>query len=87
MSEEEDDLVVTQGGVPFKDQAEGLKLFKAACEQAARTTAERFYPGTARMFSHAHNLAVTKEWLAGWDACLAELDKRGCFTARLGEKP
>lgn len=29
------DLVVTKGGVPFEDQAEGVRQFKAACERAA----------------------------------------------------
>jgi hypothetical protein len=75
------DLIVTKNGSPFKDQAEGIRQFKEACQRPARTKAEEFYPGTGRMFAHAHNLAVSsKEWLAGWDACLAELDKRGCFT-------
>jgi len=30
-SKPESDLVVTRDGVPFKDQAEGLRLFKEAC--------------------------------------------------------
>jgi hypothetical protein len=77
-------LVVTKGGVPLKDQADGVRQFKEACAQSARTQAEQFFPGTGRMFAHSRKMAVTKEWLAGWDACLAELDKRGCFTRDAG---
>ena len=72
-------LVVTKGGVPFKDQSEGLRQFKEACKMPGERR-EQFFPGTGRMFSGHHRLAVTKEWLAGWDACLAEIDKRGGFT-------
>jgi hypothetical protein len=79
-SDDPSPLVVTKAGIPFTDQAEGLRQFKEACSQAARTSAEQYFPGTGRMFAHARKMAVTKEWLAGWDACLAELDKRGAFT-------
>lgn len=75
------DLVVTEGGVPVKDQAEGIRRFKEACLQSKApppTRASRF-PGTASMFASQRRLAVTSEWMKGWNACLDEIDRRGGF--------
>ena len=65
-------LVVTKGGVPYADQAEGVRQFKAACRRS-------LFPGTASMFASQHKMAVTDEWMRGWNACLDELDRKGVF--------
>lgn len=65
-------LVVTKDGVPMADQAEGIRQFKAACRRS-------YFPGTASMFASQHNMAVTEEWMRGWNACLDELDRKGVF--------
>lgn len=42
---------------------------------------EQCFPGTGRMFSDHHQMAVSSDWLAGWDACIAEIDKRRGFSS------
>jgi hypothetical protein len=72
-------LVVTRNGVPFEDQAEGLRQFKAACVKT-EPFPKPFFPGTASMFASEHRMAVTTEWMRGWNACLDEIDRNGGFT-------
>lgn len=75
------ELVVTKGGVPFADQAEGIRQFKEAClasKAPTRPRASRF-PGTAGMYASQRRLAVTQEWMKGWNACLDEIDRLGGF--------
>ena len=76
-------LVVTRGGVPFEDQAEGLRLFKQACLAPPKP----FFPGTASMYASQHRLAVTTEWMRGWNACLDEIDRNGGFAAKSTGEP
>ena len=76
-------LVVTKGGKPFEDQAEGLRQFKEAC-LASKTEqfSKPYFPGTASMFAFERQLAVTNEWMRGWNACLDEIDRNGGFTRK-----
>lgn len=37
------------------------------------------FPGTAGMHASQHRLAVTEEWMRGWNACLDEIDRLGGF--------
>jgi hypothetical protein len=73
-------LAVTEGGVPVADQADGLRRFKEAClaTKTAPFPKPRF-PGTASMFASEHRMAVTTEWMRGWNACLDEIDRNGGF--------
>ena len=32
------------------------------------------------MFASQHKMAVTNEWMRGWNACLDEIDRNGGFT-------
>jgi hypothetical protein len=56
-SKPESDLVVTRNGVPFKDQAEGLRLFKEAClaskgDGLQRWTVQLIYIEIAHLLSY-----------------------------------
>lgn len=79
------ELVVTQNGVPLKDQAEGIRRFKEACleagaaKQAVPQRPDVVFPGTASMYASRHRLAVTEEWMRGWNACLDAIDRLGGF--------
>jgi hypothetical protein len=60
----------------------GLRQFKKAClvsktEQFPKT----HFPGTASQFASQHRLAVTNEWMRGWNACLDEIDRNGGFNS------
>jgi hypothetical protein len=46
------------------------------------TPEKPFFPGTATMHASQHKLAVTNDWLCGWNACLDEIDRRGGFAAQ-----
>lgn len=37
------------------------------------------FPGTAGMYASQHRLAVTEEWMRGWNACLDAIDRLGGF--------
>jgi hypothetical protein len=43
------------------------------------------FPGTAAMFASERRMAVTNEWMRGWNACLDEIDRRGGFSVRHSE--
>jgi len=60
-------LVVTRNGVPFKDQAEGLRQFKEAC---LASKGDEPAPDTspAGRYARVRNIAVTDEWKRGFNA-------------------
>lgn len=37
------------------------------------------FPGTAGMYTSQHKLAVTEDWMRGWNACLDAIDRLGGF--------
>lgn len=80
------ELFVTENGVSLKDQAEGIRRFKEACAEAAAAKQpgvplrpEVYFPGTASMYASRHKLAVTEDWMRGWNACLDAIDRLGGF--------
>jgi hypothetical protein len=77
------ELIVTEGGVPCADQADGIRRFKEACARAQEIREEDrhkpSFPGTASMYAATHRLAVTEEWMRGWNACLDAIDRLGGF--------
>lgn len=77
------DLLVTEDGKPLADQAEGVRRFKEACSRAAQVREEDLhkpaFPGTASMYAASHHMAVTQEWMRGWNACLDAIDRLGGF--------
>lgn len=77
------ELVVTEGGVPIADQAAGIRRFKEACTQAQNVREEDMhkpvFPGTASMYAASNRMAVTQEWMRGWNACLDAIDRLGGF--------
>lgn len=77
------ELIVTENGVPVPDQADGIRRFKEACTQAQQVREEdRFkpaFPGTASMYAASNHMAVTQEWMRGWNACLDAIDRLGGF--------
>ena len=75
------ELVVTKDGVPFADQAEGIRKFKEAClaSKAPPRSRRGRFPGTASMYASEHRMAVTTEWMRGWNACLDAIDLLGGF--------
>lgn len=85
MSEEKKlpDLIVTEGGIPCPDQADGIRRFKEACAQFQQMREEDMhkpsFPGTASMYAAQHRMAVTTEWMRGWNACLDAIDRQGGF--------
>ena len=50
-------------------------------DEKAQQSNERqsYFPGTASMYASQHKLAVTTEWMRGWNACLDEIDILGGF--------
>lgn len=75
------ELIVTRGdGIPLPDQKAALREFMARCEKPQVDPFKGLFPGTASMFSSARHMAVTEEWMRGWNACLDEIDRRGGFS-------
>lgn len=62
-----DDLLVTRNGVPFEDQAEGLRQFKAAC-LASKGDEPAPDMSPAGRYANSRNIAVTDEWKLGFNA-------------------
>jgi predicted RNA-binding Zn-ribbon protein involved in translation (DUF1610 family) len=50
------DLVVTKGGIPFEDQAEGVRQFKAAALAAAKAQSFRPCPFCAGTIIRDHHI-------------------------------
>ena len=73
------ELIVTRGdGIPLPDQKAALEAFKAQCTPPIDEHRPMF-PGTASMYASQHRMAVTQEWMRGWNACLDAIDRLGGF--------
>jgi len=77
------ELIVTEGGIPCPDQADAIRRFKEACGRAQQVREEDMhkpaFPGTASMYAASNRMAVTQEWMRGWNACLDAIDRLGGF--------
>lgn len=77
------ELIVTEGGVPCPDQADAIRRFKEACTRAQQVRQEDMhkpaFPGTASMYAASNRMAVTQDWMRGWNACLDAIDRLGGF--------
>lgn len=64
-----------QCGCPMCEQERGVGV-----KGVTHAFPKSFFPGTASMFASEHKLAVTTEWMRGWNACLDEIGRNGGFT-------
>lgn len=73
------------GGPPLCPECARDAARKAVDEGAAKAMgkaedhSQPSFPGTASMYAAQHRLAVTEEWMRGWNACLDAIDRAGGF--------
>ena len=56
-----------------------FRKYQDGAPQKAAEAPKPPFPGTASMYACEHKLAVTEEWMRGWNACLDTIDRMGGF--------